>query len=173
MKLSDSESSCSEKASEEVHDSEIESAASNDVEEEFLPLPDGSPTFTAVMSELGSTLSKSSLSEHIQIPSLPAFYEEHVPVVKSIHFDLHQIQPHAFSPVTVRKRAVSSVNPDGRARSYSWNFRVKSAADRRNTVSTSSSPRKSSAHSTPTLTRWIIRLFQFDFCVSKVFILIA
>ena len=148
FKLSDAESSSSDKSTEDAQVNESESTQSDEIEEEFISLPDGSPTFTAVMNELSSTLSKSSLSDHIKIPVLPDKQNEEAPVVKSLHFEIRDVQPHSFySPAIPRKRLDSPTkSPELAIRSRFLNFRSKSATERRNTPCTSLNSSKNKNH---------------------------
>ena len=115
----------------------IHSSVEEEIEEEFR-LPDGSPTFTAVMSEMSSQLSKISVRDHIKIPVLPLVQTEmgFRPVVHDYSTTGSNSPESLDSPASPRKTGIIK-NSVPRSRSYSWNHRNKMVVDRRKALSVS------------------------------------
>ena len=130
--------------------SEVDSHSS--IGEEEFRLPDGSPTFSAVMSELGASLSKTSVRDHVKIPVLPLVTADWSSTPESGTPEGNSPAPGA-SPLTHKRRLGSPVRAGApRARSYSWNYRKKMPAERQKSLSVSFQD-SSSAHASPATSR--------------------
>ena len=122
--------------------------------EEDHHLPDGSPSFTMIMSELGSSLSKTTIRPEIEFPVSPlAHSQEDLPEVFSSDEAASpetKSPPLKESPQTIRKR-LQLGQGEHRNRAQSWNYRNKMPTERRKQLNlTVPHPLETnSAHSSP------------------------
>ena len=150
------------KKPEPYRSAETESAHESGEEEEFR-LPDGSPTFSAVMNEMSSTLSKTSVRDHVKIPVFPNMTPADAitthPIdntfTKHVSYALDHNTPGSNSPLSTDSPATPRKGVVPRGRSYSWNHRNKIVVERRKALSVSFHPDaiSNSNHSSPTMQR--------------------
>ena len=132
-------------------------------DEDFLRIPDGSPSFVSVMEELRIDIPAKMHQDEPTVPLSPLVLSDqdtHSSSDAGEHTADTKAMAYSLSPILVRKRvnSASTTTPSTqRARSYSWNYRSKIGAERRikhvSLVLPKASELPSSTHSSPLVQR--------------------